>query len=388
MKGQKLFLKPALAFLAISLFVIVCALFSCGKKAYTPPPLPGGLKPTATNPWLPSKPYEYPKGSNDLATLGRVLFYDKNLSADNSVSCGSCHQQAYGFADNKQFSTGFGGAQTPRNAHSIMQTNNSHFWDGKNQLDFSQSFNQCTDYTCQSGGPSFTSPVAIPFLSHVELNMDMQAMVNKIATLPYYSYLFPKAFNGHNNISVENVELAIGTFMQNVSVANNKFSRVKAGTDHFTASEQSGYNIFNGKGYCSKCHIEANGFAGNPGQFEDIGLDQTYSDLGRGSVTNLNSDRGRFHVPSLINISFTAPYMHDGRFRSLTEVINFFDSGVQASPNLSSAMTNNIVPDFNGGYAIAVYPPHSLVLTASEKTDLLAFLSTLSDPSVLTDIRY
>lgn len=392
MKGQNLHVKPAFAFLAVSLLVIVFAVVSCGKKSYTPPPQPGGLKPTATNPWLPSKPYNYEVGgNNDLVTLGRVLFYDKNLSGDNSVSCGSCHQQAYGFADNKQFSTGFGGAQTPRNAHTIMQTNNSHFWDGKNQPNFSPSVSSCTDYTCQPNGgmSSFANPVSIPFASHSELNMDMSQMVQKISSLPYYQYLYPRAFNGKKFVTVENIELAIGTFMENITATNSKFSRVKAGTEQFTASEQSGYNVFNGKAKCATCHKEQNGFGGNPGQFEDVGLSNVYTDLGRGSITNVSSDNGRFHVPSLNNVSLTAPYMHDGRFATLNDVVDFFDSGVHQSPNVSSAMTLHAVPDGNGGFQAAgssqVQP---LNLTAAEKANLVSFLNTLSDESITTDVRF
>src|SRR5438067_508712 len=103
MKQFPLLSKSSFLTVTIGFTVILFALISCGKKDYSEAPRPDGLKPTATNPWLPSKAYDYPQGGhNDLATLGRVLFYDKNLSFDKSVSCGSCHQQQYGFADNKQ----------------------------------------------------------------------------------------------------------------------------------------------------------------------------------------------------------------------------------------------------------------------------------------------
>ncbi|MGZ3863086.1 MAG: cytochrome-c peroxidase [Bacteroidia bacterium] len=393
MKRTRSYFKPAFVVLSISLLVIVFAVISCGKKPYVAPPQPAGLKPTPTNPWLPSKAYDYAVGgNNDLVTLGRVLFYDKNLSGDNSVSCGSCHQQAYGFADNKQFSTGFGGTQTPRNAHSIMQTNNSHFWDGKNQPDFTTSVAPCTDYTCQpngSGPMSFVNPVSIPFQSHVELNLDMNLMVQKISGLPYYKYLYPKAFNGQTFITIENIETALGTFMANITAGDSKFSRVKAGTEQFTASEQAGYNVFNSKGKCAQCHKEQNGFGGNPGQFEDVGLSASYTDLGRGSVTGFSSDNGRFHVPSLNNISLTAPYMHDGRLATLNDVVDFFDSGVHQSPNVSSALTLHPVSNGNGGFQTAgSYPVQPLNLTTTEKANLVAFLNTLSDVSVTTDIRF
>src|SRR5258708_1494036 len=120
MKNTPFRFRASLFIFVVGFSVILSALISCGKKAYTDPELTAGLKPTPTNPWLPSKAYAYAEGgNNDLVTLGRVLFYDKNLSSDRSISCGSCHKQASGFADNTAFSTGNSGLQTTRNAHTI-----------------------------------------------------------------------------------------------------------------------------------------------------------------------------------------------------------------------------------------------------------------------------
>jgi cytochrome c peroxidase len=145
--------------------------------------------------------------------------------------------------------------------------------------------------------------------------------------------------------------------------------------------------VFNGRGKCADCHLATSSFSGNDGQFEDIGLDLVYTDLGRGAITNSFQDNGRFHVPSLKNVALTAPYMHDGRFKTLTDVVNFFSEGIQSSPNLSSALTANPQSNGNGGYytgGTAV----PLGLTATEKSNLVAFLQTLTDNSLVTDVRY
>jgi cytochrome c peroxidase len=393
-------LRASFLLFSIGFMVILFACISCGKKEWTAPEHNSGLKPTPTNPWLPSKAYEYPVGgNNDLATLGRVLFYDKNLSLDKSVSCGSCHQQGHGFADSKQFSTGFNGAQTARNTHVIINADNSRFWDGKNQTQFGGPMvTTCTGSynttTCTNSLPNtvFKNPVSIPFLSSSELNMaDMTVLTNRVAAQPYYTYLFQKAFSTlHPDFTEENIEMALGTFMDNITSTNCKFDQMKSGKIQLTPEEQDGMNIFNGKAKCNLCHHETNSFAGVAGQFEDIGLDVNYTDLGRGTVTSSAIDNGRFHVPSLKNIGLTAPYMHDGRFATLNDVVDFFDGGVKNSPNLSSALSIHAVSDGNGGFmpVTSGVTAQPLNLTSTEKLHLVAFLNTFSDLTLANDIRF
>jgi cytochrome c peroxidase len=333
-----------------------------------------GLRPLPGSPKLPSQPYSYPSGNNDLVTLGRVLFYDKNLSADGSVSCASCHRQEYGFADNKAFSTGSNSSQTLRNAHAIVNVNNSRFWDGK--------------------AVNYMQAVAVPFQSHLELNMDMNAVCEKLANIPYYQYLFMKALPYcSNTITPNGLEQALGAFLFNIKAENTAYDQAfpPAGSGiqasgSLTQEELNGMAIFNGKGKCNLCHDPTNGFGGNLDQYEDIGLDSVYSDPGRAGITALAVDQGRFHVPSLRNVALTAPYMHDGRFKTLEEVVDFFSNGVKNSPNLSSALSGHPVLTNDSYTTGATFFP--IPLNVDEKKNLVAFLKTLTDYSLVNDIRY
>jgi cytochrome c peroxidase len=344
--------SSSLVFFA-SLILTASIIFTSCNKKWVEPSYNEGYKPTPAGPWLPS-------GKIDLFTLGRVLFYDKNLSMDKSVSCGSCHQQAHGFADNKAFSTGYNGLQTTRNAHSILNTNNSHFWDGR--ID------------------NYLQATAVPLQTHSELNMpDLDSLCRRLAAVYYYPDFFKQAAPYYTtDISPDNIELALSTFISSISASNSKYDQAypsaQSGLSASAAlspQELNGLAIFTGKGKCSLCHDPANDFGGQPGRFEDIGLDLVYKDLGRGAITNNSTDNGKFQIPSLRNSSLTAPYMHDGRFNTLNDVVDFFSEGVTNSANLSNVLTA-------GGTA----------LTPAEKSDLLAFLLTLTDMSKINDVNY
>ena len=368
-------------FFSITFLILVLVAISCRKAPYNDYTHSEGLKPIPGTPWLPSTPYNYPNAiNNNLITLGRVLFYDKNLSADNSVSCGSCHQQANGFADNKSLSNGYNGLQTIRNAHTLVSTNGSKFWDGRVSSDTS-------NITPSGGGgsgygaPSQASPiVSVPFQSHVELNMtDENTLCTKLAALSYYPYLFEKAFQS-GSITLSQIEIAIASYIGTITASNSTYDQAypangSNGSITLTQIEQAGMAVFNGKGKCSVCHITNSSFTGGPNQFEDIGLDVVYKDLGRGAITKNPSDNGKFHVPTLKNVALSAPYMHDGRFTTLNQVVDFFSDSIKSSPNLSSVFSS-------GGTAIR------LGLTPYEKSSLIAFLQTLTDKNLVTDIRY
>ena len=366
------FRSSSIVFFATSLILVLTVFISC-QQQWVEPSHHEGLKPTPNGPWLPS-------GKIDLFTLGRVMFYDKNLSQDKSVSCGSCHQQAYGFADNKAFSTGFNGSQTLRNAHSIINANNSRFWDGK------------VEEASSSGYENQPQTISVPFQSHVELNMtDMNLLCSRLAALPYYQYLFPKAFssNGGSYFTEENIERALGSFMDNITSSNSKYDQAfnftgNQPTAAFTQQELNGKTLFEQK--CATCHDPSNNFSGRVDQFEDIGLDAVYTDLGRGLITGNSGDNGKFQVPSLKNISLSAPYMHDGRFKTLNEVIDFFSDNIHSSPNLSSAFTSR--PYFNGTSYSTGGTAVPFGFTTTQKSDLVAFLHTLSDQSQVTDVRF
>jgi cytochrome c peroxidase len=403
MKIKPLWYGAALAFFGTAFSLMLFVFVSCSKKVNTEPAAVVNSS-ASNNLSLPAVPYEYAVGGNNhLATLGRVLFYDKNLSGDKSVSCGSCHQQAYGFADNKKFSTGANGSQTIRNTHVITKNINSRFWEGKNQTTFNDTTNPCLTTITGSGyntnsntlcqtvitqNSIFKNPISIPFLTRSEMNMDMAELCKRLAALPYYTELFKNAFKSDFAITETNIQTALGTFLDNITSDNSRFDKlVASGGTQFSADEMAGWNIFTGKGKCSQCHKPNNAFAGSPGQFEDIGLDLSYTDQGRRAISSSFADEGKFHVPPLKNISLTAPYMHDGRFRSLGEVINFFSEGVNDSPNLSSAMSSHPVRDFTGGFTSGGMHATHLQLTPTEKTSLLAFLNTLTDYTIVSDVR-
>lgn len=362
-------------------FISLVAVISCSKEVGSNSNY--GLNPAIkTNPSLPSQPYSYNTGGdNNLTTLGRVLFYDKNMSGDGSVSCSSCHQQDHAFSDSKPFSFGFNGEKTARNAHPIINTGNSLFWDGK------------IDNTVSSGGyeGAASTAISVPLNTHAELNMpDPNELVQRLSSLPYYPYLADKVKKGRP-LDFVMIENALGAFMANITADKSKYKQVfpSSGTPtaSFTQSETNGMNIFNGKGKCYLCHLSQNNFSGNPDQFEDIGLDSAvYPDKGRELITHMSLDRAKFHVPSLMNVALTAPYMHDGRFAKLEDVIDFFSDGVKNSMNISSAFSMHPSSNGNGGYntgGLVVHPK----LTATEKADLLAFLQTLTDASITTDVR-
>ena len=190
------------------------------------------------------------------------------------------------------------------------------------------------------------------------------------------------------------IELAIAGFIGTITASNSQFDQAfpsngSPATVTLNQQQLDGMNVFNGRGKCSDCHIPSNNFSGNANQFEDIGLDLVYKDLGRGLITNNAGDNGRFHVPSLKNIALSAPYMHDGRFTTLTQVVDFFSDSIHSSPNLSSAFTAYPSPNGNGGFNASTNGPAvPLGLTAYEKSSLVAFLQTLTDNSLVTDLRY
>ncbi len=311
-------------------------------------------------PNLPAQPYQYSNLDNNKATLGRVLFYDKHLSANNSVSCGTCHIQSLAFADGKQFSAGVAGKLTNRNTPGISSKSelNGLFWDAR--------------------AKNFKDLALKPVVNHEEMGViDLKSLPTEIATLPYYLPLFKNAYMSEE-ITIEKIEECIAEFLKalkrpneskfELGNNNNKFS-------NFNQLELIGKEIYENKGNCVSCHNLSNSFSWV--QTENIGLEMDYKDNG---IQN-----GIFRVPNLYNIEFTAPYMHDGRFNSLEEVVEHYNSGIKNHPFLSLGLRQeqfNTKGDFIGTI------PLKLNLTELEKKGLVAFLKTLSDPKFTTDIRY
>lgn len=305
---------------------------------------------------------------NTTATLGRVLFYDKNLSANNTIACASCHFQDRGFSDPAQFSTGFAGGLTGRQSMSLANAryyeNGRFFWDER--------------------AASLEDQVLMPIQDHVEMGMTLDTLVAKLQAEEYYNILFTEAF-GSNEVSSERISLALAQFVRAMVSYQSKYDQglamINGGNanqlPNFTTLENLGLRIFTDPqlGGCAGCHstplqigIEA----------QNNGLDLNTVDEGLGAVTGNARDDGKFKVPSLRNIGVTAPYMHDGRFATLLEVVEHYNSGVQAHPNLD--------PRLRGGPGNP--QPRRLNLSDEDQQALVAFLNTLTDEAFLTDEKF
>ena len=297
------------------------------------------------------------------ATLGRVLFYDKRLSTNQTVSCSSCHQQAHGFSDPRQFSIGFNGGLTGRNSmglsHARWYQRRHFFWDER--------ANTLEDQVLQ------------PIQNPVEMGMTLDALTNRLAAEPFYTNLFAKTF-GSTTITSDRISRALAQFVRSIVSVRSKYDMgVSNNFANFTPQENQGRQIFNGPGGCAACHGTDN-FVPGPA-LNNNGLEFPYVDLGVGGITGNPGDNGKFKVPSLRNIELTAPYMHDGRFTNLEQVVEFYNSGVVDNPNLSPPLRNPPGSP-NAGQ------PRRLNLTPQQKAALVAFLKTLTDPNLATDEKY
>jgi len=280
--------------------------------------------------------------------LGNKLFHDKILSGNEMQACASCHLQSAAFSDTNQFSTGIDGFIGDRNASTIINAgwNNSNFWDGRSITLEDQAHD--------------------PVVNPIEMNDNWPNVENKLNANSEYVQLFKQAFN-IDYIDSNHVVMAIAQFERTLISANSKFDKYLRGETQLTASELAGYAIFNSeKGDCFHCH-GTQMFMDN--LFHNNGLDpEPFTDLGLAKVTGNSLDNGKFKTPTLRNIEASAPYMHDGRFSTLEEVVEHYNSG--------------------GVYSLTVDPLMKklgvgLQLTNQEKQDLVAFLKTLTDTHFL-----
>lgn len=282
--------------------------------------------------------------------LGRKLFYDKRLSNDGTMACATCHKQENGFDDFRQFSQGTNGSFGDRNAMPIINLAwaNAFFWDGRRKTMEEQAHD----------------PVTNP----IEMANTWPEVVSRLQADAQYPSLFFKAF-GTRAIDSNLVVKAIAQFERTMVSFNTRFDKYFYQNDGsaLNASEQRGLMLFTGDGLCNTCHMMNTLFTDH--QFRNNGLDAVPADAGLMKFTGNETDRGKFKVPGLRNIAQTAPYMHDGRFSTLEEVVNFYSTGVrQSSPNIDEHM-----PPFGAG----------LNLSVQDKSDLVAFLKSLSDEEFL-----
>lgn len=301
--------------------------------------------------------------TNAGATLGRVLFYDKRLSANQTISCSSCHQAEHGFSDPAQFSTGFEGGLTGRNSMGLTSARfyprGRFFWDERSATLEVQTLE--------------------PIQDHLEMGMTLDVLNLKVAAQPYYASLFTDAF-GDATVTSDRISRALSQFVRSIVSGNSKYDTgVPLNFSNFTAQEARGRQIFTGAGGCAACHGTDNFVPGN-GIFNN-GLELNYTDKGLGVVSGLDADEGLFKVGTLRNIELTAPYMHDGRFATLEQVVEFYNSGVVAHRNLSPQLRNP--PGGPGGGL-----PRRLNLNTTDKAALVAFLKTMTDRAVTTDPKF
>jgi cytochrome c peroxidase len=287
--------------------------------------------------------------------LGRRLFYERRLSANNTIACANCHQQARAFTDGRRFSIGFDGAPTKRNAMSLANVLwiRHFFWDGR--------------------APGLETQAVTPLTDAHEMGQPLDSSAARLREAGSYSAAFEAAF-GSTAVTPERIVKAIAQFERTLISANAAYDRYLRGEYRFTPDEQKGYEpFFNGRGLCGNCH-------GGPRTLNETyhnnGLDSIFLDSGRQAVTGMAYDRGRFRVVSLRNIALTGPYMHDGRFATLPEVIDHYSDHLRGGPTLSPTLR-----DAAGG-------PLYLHFSAAEKKALLAFLNTLTDSTFITDPRF
>jgi cytochrome c peroxidase len=272
--------------------------------------------------------------------LGKQLYFDGRLSKNNSISCAFCHNPGTGFADARQFSIGAFGTAGGRQAPTVYNTafNPFQFWDGR-----------ATSLEEQAIGPIHNP---------IEMAETHETVVPKIAKIPGYQKQFKAVFG--NSVNLQGIADAIAAFERTIVSANSAFDKYAMGeSDAMDESAVRGLQLFKGKARCILCHNGPN-FTDN--QFHNVGVPQEgllKEDLGRYNVSRLDRDKGAFKTPTLRSITETAPYMHDGVFKTLEDVIEFKDKGGQPNSHLSPLMK-------------------PLGLAPEEKTDLVAFLKTLT----------
>lgn len=281
--------------------------------------------------------------------LGRLLFYDPVLSRDSTISCASCHSPYNAFTHvDHSLSHGIDGKIGTRNSPVLVNL----AWANSLMLDGAISH--------------LDEQAATPISNPLEMDETMPHIVQKLEASEQYRELFADAF-GRSGITDKNVLKALSQFMLTLVSANARYDSVKRGEAQFTEKEARGYDLFVKN--CSSCHTEplfTNGGFDNNG----LGVDDSLHDVGRMRVTGLSRDSLKFKVPTLRNIAQSPPYMHDGRFKTLSQVLNNYIMGIQQSPTLNPRLQRGIY------------------LTSEQKADLVAFLYTLSDKTFLFDPRF
>ncbi len=308
--------------------------------------------------------------TNEGATLGRVLFYDKQLSINNTISCASCHLQEFAFTDTARFSIGFDGGLTPRNSMSLVNfrfiKDGKAFWDERS--------------------PSLEHQVLQPIQDNVEMGMMLNDLVLKLENSTYYPNLFQEAY-GTNEINPDRIAKALAQFVRSIISFDSRYDQGRATTPrdqefpNFSTAENRGKALFTTHCQNAGCHSHETFVNEEP---MNIGLDSITIDAGLGGVTGNPMDNGKFRSPMLRNIDKTGPYMHDGRFPFLNAVVTFYDHGIKAHPNLHPELIDSTL--WSGPPQLPV--PQDLELSVAQINNLIAFLRTLTDNTVLNEVKW
>ena len=289
--------------------------------------------------------------------LGEKLFQETALSKDSTIACASCHKREAAFSDPRKYSIGVRNQVGTRNAMPLynLAWKSSFFWDGR--------------------APTLRAQALMPIQDHTEMDESLPNVCAKLTANTNYPPLFAAAF-GSPEITPEKIGLAIESFGLTLTSFDSKFDRTLLGRDKMTEQEQRGFELFmteyeprtgNIGADCFHCH---GGPLFTDNQFHNNGLTPDADDLGRFKATQQEYDKGKFSTPSLRNVALTAPYMHDGRFKTLEEVIAHYDHGVHRGPTLDPNL--------------AKHPPEGLQLSSEDKAALIAFLKTLTDERFVT----
>jgi cytochrome c peroxidase len=281
----------------------------------------------------------------DAASLGRMLFFERLLSLDKTISCGSCHKANFAFADTSAVSLGIKGRRGKRNTPSAMNVSlqSFYFWDGRAR--------------------TLEEQALIPIENPDEMGVPVKTVIARLKADRFYRQAFQSVF--HEPPTAQNLGKALAAFERTLETNNSPFDdwRMNENANAVTDEAKRGFALFNGKGKCVKCHLGAD-FQND--DFRNIGLfnGKNLADSGRGAITHSPGDVGKFKIGALRNVARTAPYMHNGMFRTLAEVIDYYNE------------PDKVVPDAIGRDSLLSKP---LGLTNNEKKDLEAFLNSLTE---------
>lgn len=343
---------------------------------------------------LPEEPFEYTielpqymqnsglrtrSISDNRATLGRVLFYDKALSKNGTVACASCHKQELAFSDNSKFSQGFEGKETSRNSIALGSVVAFAAYYGS-------SATGGLPFFWDERAPSASAQSLMSITNSVEMGMSREDLVNVVKSKDYYRVLFETAYRDAE-ITEQRILLALESYVDGIGSYESKLD--KAMDKHvnsfsnsfdedfemFTAAENRGKALFVTN--CSSCHGRE---LARPGLASaNNGLDMVYADKGVGALHSNSHLDGVFKVPALRNVAVTGPYMHDGRFATLDDVLDFYSGNIQNHKNLSPLLKVDSEP--NGS-------PLAFNFSQQDKEDIKAFLGTLTDHELMRYEKY